>query len=183
MQPVTLIGERQLGLIITRLCYELVENHGHFENTVILGLQPRGVHFAHRICAELKRIAPQSDIPYGSLDITFYRDDFRRREKPLAAAKTEIDFIIEGKKVVLVDDVLYTGRTIRAALDAMLAYGRPAEVELLVLIDRRFQRQLPIEPGYVGQSVDSIDSQKVKVEWAENSHIGQVLLLMEDSDE
>jgi len=183
MQPVTLIGERQLSLIIKRLCYELIENHGNFENTVLLGLQPRGVFFAQRIQEELKRILPASSIPYGQLDITFYRDDFRRREKPLAAGKTEIDFIIEERNVVLIDDVLYTGRTIRAGLDAMLAFGRPADVELMVLIDRRFQRQLPIEARYVGQPVDSIDSQRVIVSWEENSSKGEVLLYSEESND
>jgi len=183
MQPVTLIGERQLSLIVKRLCYELIENHERFENTVLLGLQPRGVFFARCIKDELKRILPDSSIPYGQLDITFFRDDFRRREKPLAAGKTEIDFIIEEKNVVLIDDVLYTGRTIRAGLDAMLAFGRPADVELMVLIDRRFQRQLPIEARYVGLQVDSIDSQKVIVEWETDSPKGKVLLYSEGEND
>ncbi len=98
---------------------------------------------------------------YGKLDITFYRDDVRNQLH--IANKTDINFSIEGKEVVLIDDVLYTGRTIRAALDALLDFGRPEKVKLLILVDRRFNRQLPIQPDYVGKSIDTITSQKVKV--------------------
>jgi pyrimidine operon attenuation protein / uracil phosphoribosyltransferase len=182
MEPVILIGERQLNLIIKRLCFRLLEQHPEFESTVLLGLQPRGVLFAKRILEEINRIAPHLSVQFGSLDITFFRDDFRRRDKPIAASPTEVDFIIEGKRVILVDDVLYTGRTIRAGLDAMLAFGRPSSVELLVLIDRRFKRELPIEPNYVGRSVDSLNSQKVKVEWNEFDSNGRVLLFTQEDE-
>jgi len=132
-------------------------------DTVIIGLQPRGVFLSDRIVEEIRKEDTTASIHYGKLDITFYRDDIRQELH--VANLTEIPFSIEGKRVVLIDDVLYTGRTIRAALDALLDFGRPGKVELCVLIDRRFSRQLPIQPDYVGKSIDSIISQKVKVEW------------------
>ena len=104
-------------------------------------------------------------IALGYLDITFFRDDFRRTSKPLEANKTQIDFIVENKKVVFIDDVLYTGRSIRSALTAIQSFGRPSEIELLVLIDRRFSRHLPIQPDYRGRQVDAINDEKVKVCW------------------
>ena len=103
----------------------------------------------------------------GLLDITFYRDDFRRRDEPLEATNTQIDFLIEDKNVVLIDDVLFSGRSVRAALTAIQSYGRPENVELLVLIDRRFSRHLPIQPTYKGRQVDAINEEKVIVHWKE----------------
>ncbi len=177
MRPSTLIDSKQLELIIERLSHQLIENHDDFSESVLLGIQPRGIYLANRIQANLKRIlGSKSEIQCGQLDITFYRDDFRRREFPLEANTTNLDFIIEDKRVILIDDVLYTGRTIRAAMDAMLAYGRPKEVELLILIDRRFSRQLPIESNYIGMAVDSLASQRVKVQWAESEKEDKVLL-------
>jgi pyrimidine operon attenuation protein / uracil phosphoribosyltransferase len=114
------------------------------------------------------------------MDITFYRDDFRRREKPLQASNTKINFPIEKKKIVLIDDVLFTGRTIRAALDALLDFGRPEHVELLVLIDRRFTRDLPIQANYIGKTIDSIESEHVKVEWKEQDGADKVWILTEN---
>lgn len=175
MRPATLIDNEHLTLITRRLCYQLIENHDDFSNTAIFGLQPRGVAFARRIQKTLQEILGGEEILLGSLDITFHRDDFRRRDIPLAANQTEVNFLIEGKNVILVDDVLYTGRTIRAGMDAMLSFGRPASVELLVLIDRRFQRQLPIAPTYIGRSVDSYDNQRVEVKLDDNGE-GKVLL-------
>lgn len=166
----------QTDLTIKRLCYQLIEMHNNFEDTVLLGLQPRGIFLAQRILKELKAILPDVNIPYGSLDTTFFRDDFRRRESPLIPNSTKIDFIIEGKKVVLIDDVLYTGRSIRAGMDAMLAYGRPSYVELLVLVDRRFSRHLPIEPNYVGTTVDSVSSERVEVVWSEENGKSHIIL-------
>ncbi len=149
-----------------RLCHQLIENHGNFSDSVIIGLQPRGRQVAQRLQRTLASILGTS-VPTGFLDTTFHRDDFRRRETPLAANATLINFLIEGKNVILVDDVLYTGRSVRAALDAMIAYGRPANVELLVLIDRLYSRDLPIEATYVGRRVNSLLSQRVLVEWKE----------------
>jgi len=163
MKPITLIDNTQFELIINRLCYQLIENHIDFSNTVILGLQPRGVELATWIWKRLISITQDEEIKIGRLDVTFFRDDFRRRIEPINANSTKIDFIIEGKNVILIDDVLYTGRTIRAGLDAMLSYGRPKAVELLVLIDRKFRRELPIQAEYIGKSVDTYDNQKVKV--------------------
>jgi pyrimidine operon attenuation protein/uracil phosphoribosyltransferase len=141
----------------------LLENNLDIAETVIIGLQPRGIFLSDRIVDEIRKEIPGVNIQYGKLDITFYRDDIRKELH--VANQTDIPFSIEGKRVILIDDVLYTGRTIRAALDALLDFGRPGKVELCVLIDRRFSRQLPIQPDYVGKAIDSIISQKVKVEW------------------
>lgn len=159
----SILTAQHLGITIKRLAHQLLEHTTDLSTTVIIGLQPRGVFLSDRLVAEISRELPGSRIPYGKLDITFYRDDIRKELH--IANQTDIDFSIENKRVILVDDVLYTGRTIRAALDALLAFGRPEKVELCVLIDRRFSRQLPIQPDYVGKSIDSIISQKVKVEW------------------
>ena len=158
--------QHRLKITIERLCYQLIENHDSFADTVLIGLQTRGVYLSRRIFERLKAIIPGNFILHGEMDVSFHRDDFRRREMIVPSA-TNIDFLLEGKKVVLIDDVLYTGRTIRAGLDALLAFGRPAKVELLVLINRKFSRHLPIEPDYVGQAIDTIVSDKVKVHWKE----------------
>jgi pyrimidine operon attenuation protein / uracil phosphoribosyltransferase len=129
----------------------------------LIGIQPRGIRLSDRIVAEVGNELDHKEIQYGKLDITFYRDDIRKEIH--FPNQTDINFSIEGKNVVLIDDVLYTGRTIRAALDALMDFGRPEKVELLVLIDRRYSRQLPIQPDYTGKTIDSIISQKVKVVW------------------
>lgn len=164
MKPRVLLENKQLEVTLTRLCYQLIEVHNDFSNSVIIGLQPRGIYLARRLHVLLEKIL-KTKINCGDLDITFYRDDFRKKE--LKPNKTNIDFIIEDKNVILVDDVLYTGRTIRAGLDAMLAFGRPNDVELLVLVDRRFSRHVPIQAKYTGLIIDSIQTQSVKVEWKE----------------
>lgn len=159
----SILSEQQLVITIKRLAHQVLENHVNLEDTVLIGIQPRGVFLSDQIVAEIEKELPPAKIAYGKLDITFYRDDIRTELH--IANQTDIPFSIEGKNVVLIDDVLYTGRTIRAALDALLDFGRPGKVELCVLIDRRFSRQFPIQPDYVGKSIDSIVSQKVKVEW------------------
>ncbi|MCZ6899368.1 MAG: bifunctional pyr operon transcriptional regulator/uracil phosphoribosyltransferase PyrR [Bacteroidetes bacterium] len=164
MQKRLILDSRLLEITINRLCQQLIENHGDFSDSVILGLQPRGVLLAERIKLNLESTLGRA-IDLGYLDTTFHRDDFRRREVPKKANQTKIHFLIEDKNVVLVDDVLFTGRSIRSALDAILAFGRPRKVELLVLVDRKYSRHLPIEPNYVGKSVDTMDSQMVLVEW------------------
>ena len=166
MQKKLIFDSAHLDITISRLCQQLIENHSDFSDTVILGMQPRGIFLAEIIHQKLKKDTKR-DIPLGYLDATFHRDDFRRREIPAKANETRVPFTIEGKKVVLVDDVLFTGRTIRSGLDAMLSFGRPKKVELMVLIDRRYSRDLPIQPNYVGKTVDTITSEKVKVEWKE----------------
>ena len=159
----SILTEPQLEITIKRLAHQVLENHVDLANTVMIGLQPRGIYLSDRIVDEIKKDIPAEKIQYGKLDITFYRDDIRKELH--IANRTDIPFSIEGKNVVLIDDVLYTGRTIRAALDALLDFGRPEKVELCVLIDRRFSRQLPIQPDYKGKSIDSILSQKIKVYW------------------
>lgn len=173
-----ILQSHQFELIIKRLCYQLIENHDDFTHSVILGLQPRGIYLANRIQEQLQKILG-AKVPCGELDVTFFRDDFRKGA-PLLANRTHIDFIIENKKVILIDDVLYTGRTIRSGLDAMLAFGRPSKVELMVLVDRRYSRHLPIEPDYIGLSVDTISSEKVKVNWKETEGKDEIILLKVD---
>jgi pyrimidine operon attenuation protein / uracil phosphoribosyltransferase len=155
-----------LEITVSRLCQELLENHQDFAQSVILGLQPRGIFLAQRMHRELEEITGVK-IPLGLLDATFYRDDFRRRPEPLKPNTTRIPFVIEQKKVILIDDVLATGRMVRAALDAMTAFGRPQKVELCVLIDRVYNREIPIKPDYIGKRVNTLDSQKVEVAWQE----------------
>jgi pyrimidine operon attenuation protein/uracil phosphoribosyltransferase len=179
MQTLTLLDGQRFQITIQRLCHQLIENHDIFDHSVIIGIQPRGVFLANRIIEELKKTLPSVKIESGNLDITFFRDDFRRKDGLLIPSSTEIDFIIEGKKVILVDDVLWTGRTIRAAMDALQSFGRPEKVELLTLVDRRFSRHLPIEADYIGIKVDTIDSQKVIVNWKETDHEDKVILLSE----
>ncbi len=157
-----------LEIMISRLCQQLIENHQDFAQSVVLGLQPRGIPLAERVVAELRQKTGRQ-IPLGQLDATFYRDDFRRRDSPIVPNKTNVPFLVENKNVILIDDVVATGRMVRAALDAMTAFGRPARVELLVLIDRRYNRDLPIEPDYVGMKVNTLDTQRVQVEWKEQS--------------
>jgi pyrimidine operon attenuation protein/uracil phosphoribosyltransferase len=179
MQKRTLLDGKKFQITIKRLCHQLIENHNDFSNTVLVGIQPRGSYFADRVKQELSAILQTDNLKKGNLDITFFRDDFRRKDPFVSANSNSIDFIIEGCNVILIDDVLWTGRTIRAALDALLAFGRPAKVELMVLIDRRFTRQVPIEPDYIGQQVDSLDYQLVKVSWKETEGEDKVILLSE----
>ena len=171
----TILSKEQLALTIKRLAHQILENHPGLEDTVIIGLQPRGIFLSDRIVKELEKLVPTTAIQYGKLDITFYRDDVRKSLH--IASNTDIPFSIENKRVILVDDVLYTGRTIRAALDALLDFGRPSKVALCVLVDRRFSRELPIQPDYLGKAIDTIYSQRVTVLWKENDDSEQVMLL------
>ena len=181
MQKKLILDSDLLDITLSRLCQQLIENHGDFENSVILGLQPRGVFLAEMIHKKLQKLT-KKEVPLGYLDATFHRDDFRRREIPAKASEVRIPFIIEDKKVILVDDVLFTGRTVRAALDAMIAFGRPARVELLVLIDRRHTRDLPIAPDYVGKTVNTLASQKVLVELEAQGHEQNKIWLINNKD-
>ena len=159
----TILDKNQLHLTIQRLAHQLVENHPDIENTALIGIQTGGIYLANKIVEILKDIKKGKTIQYGKLDITFYRDDIRKELH--VPNQTEIPFSIENKKVVLIDDVLFTGRTIRAAMDALQDFGRPQKVELCVLIDRKSSRQLPIQPDYYGKAIDSIISETVKVKW------------------
>lgn len=181
MQKKLILDSDLLDITLSRLCQQLIENHGDFENSVILGLQPRGIFLAEIIHKKLQKLT-RKEIPLGYLDATFHRDDFRRREIPAKASEVRIPFIIEDKKVILVDDVLFTGRTVRAALDAMIAFGRPAKVELLVLIDRCYTRDLPIAPDYVGKTVNTLASQKVLVELEAQGHEQNKIWLINNKD-
>ena len=180
MQPRIILNSQAFEITLKRLCFQLIENHNNFSDTVIIGLQPRGTFLARRIHDLLREITGINSIALGSLDITFFRDDFRRRDEIVVPSSTNINFIVEDKNVILIDDVLYTGRTIRAGLDALLAFGRPRKVELLVLIDRKFARHLPIEPDYTGKAIDSIDSDKVRVSWKETDKEDNVSLITKE---
>jgi pyrimidine operon attenuation protein/uracil phosphoribosyltransferase len=168
MSQKVLLNATEVQIALQRLACQLIENHDTFKDTVLVGIQPRGIFLAERLKAMLQNEYKIKGIQLGYLDITFYRDDFRRSEKPLEANKTMLNFIVEDKKVVFIDDVLYTGRSIRSALTAIQDFGRPLEIELLTLIDRRFSRHLPIQPDYRGRQVDAIGGEKVKVCWKEN---------------
>ncbi len=168
MSQKVLLDASDLNITLHRLVCQLIENHNDFSNTVLVGLQPRGIFLANRIKKMLEEDYGMADVVLGYLDITFFRDDFRRSDKPLTANTTNIDFVVENKSVVFIDDVLYTGRSINAALTAIQSFGRPSGVELLILIDRRFSRHLPIQPNYRGRQVDAINQEKVKVSWLEN---------------
>jgi pyrimidine operon attenuation protein / uracil phosphoribosyltransferase len=182
MEKQVILNSKHLELTLKRLSHELIESHNNFSDTVLVGLQPRGIYVVSQLKKQLEIIL-KKEIVCGNLDITFFRDDFRRREKPLIPSITNIDFSLENKKVILVDDVLYTGRTIRAGLDALLTFGRPSKVELLVLIDRRFRRDLPIQADYVGKMVDSLISERVSVEWEEIEGEDKIVLYTKDSNE
>ncbi len=172
----TLLNSAQLDLTLQRLAHQLVENHIDFKETSIIGIQPRGVFLSDRIVQMLRKITGNKGIEYGKLDITFYRDDVHSSDIQVPSV-TDIPFSVQGRKVVFIDDVLYTGRTIRSAMDALIDFGRPEKVELLVLVDRRFSRELPIHPDYTGATVDTILTQKVKVNWKEKDGKDEVVLI------
>lgn len=163
-------------LMLERICHQLLEDWGDFADACLVGIQPRGVLFSNRVHRKLLEISGLAKIEYGKLDITFYRDDFRMDNHPLTPYPNEMNFVVAGKRVLLVDDVLYTGRTTQAALAALAHYGRPAAVELLTLVDRRFNRQIPIQPDYVGITVDAFDEAYVKVRWQETHGRDEILL-------
>ena len=167
MKPKVLLSDKKINIILNRLCYQLIERHGNFSNVILIGLQPRGTLLLDRLIKLLIK-SGIAEIKTGKLDTTFFRDDFRRSKIPLSANTTVMDQSVEGKDVVLIDDVLFTGRSIRSALTAIDTYGRPKSIELLVLVDRRFSRHLPIQPDYLGAQIDALQGDKVKVVWSEN---------------
>lgn len=169
----TILTEKDIELIIKRLALQIVENTGINDEIFIVGMQPRGIFFSNRLINYLTNSTPKK-INYGKLDITFYRDDIKQSLH--VANNTNINFNIENKKVVIIDDVLYTGRTIRAALDALVDFGRPAKVELCVLIDRRLSREFPIQPDYSGRAIDTFSTEKVKVLWSELDGENKVII-------
>ncbi len=173
-QPRHLLGPPRFGLTVERIARHLHECYGDFADACLVGIQPRGSVFAERLHLRLLRCAPQ--LPLGKLDITFFRDDFRTGVKPLRPDPMVMPFSTEGMRVILVDDVLYTGRTISAALSALQSLGRPREVELVVMVERRFQRELPITPDYLGLSIDALDEAYVRVRWTEVDGRDEVVL-------
>ena len=176
MSQKILLTSKEINIILHRLACQLIEKHLDFSSTILIGIQPRGTFLAERLKTILENDYQIQNIALGYLDITFFRDDFRRTDKPIEANKTKINFLVENKKVIFIDDVLYTGRSIRSALTAIQSFGRPSEIELLVLIDRRFSRHLPIQPDYRGRQVDAINNEKVKVCWQENDGEDTVFL-------
>lgn len=181
MRKKLVLDSDQLDITLSRLSHQLIENHSDFTDTVILGMQPRGIFLAELIHKKLEKECKKS-INLGYLDTTFFRDDFRRREVPAKVSETRVPFVIEEKNVILIDDVLYTGRTVRAALDAMIAFGRPTKVELLVLVDRKYQRDLPISADYVGIYVHTLETQRVLVELEAQGHKQNKIWLINKDD-
>lgn len=170
-----ILANGQFSLVIERMCHQIIENCDDFADTCMVGIQPRGSIFSDRLFQRLRELMPNTKFPYGKLDITFYRDDFRKRE-PLRASATDMNFLVEDKRVLLVDDVLYTGRSVLAALTALQHYGRPKTVEMVSLVDRRFNRHLPIKSNVTGITVDALDKAYVKVEWQHLNGADRVLL-------
>jgi pyrimidine operon attenuation protein/uracil phosphoribosyltransferase len=165
----------RFDLTIERLCRHLIEEHGDFSHTCLIGIQTGGVELANRLLTRLARMGV-TEVDYGKLDITFYRDDFRTGKGTFTPHPTEINFLVEDKRVVLIDDVLFSGRTTLSALTALNHYGRPAQVELLVMVDRRFRRVLPVRANYRGLSVDTLQDEYVEVQWAETHGQDQIIL-------
>ena len=171
-----IVSSDKFRLIILRLCHQILERHLDPKEICLIGIQERGVMLAERLRIELIAMLGEETFKYGKLDITFYRDDFRSRETPLKASRTEIDFLVENKIVILVDDVLYTGRTVHAAISALQDFGRPKKIEMLTLVDRRFNRHFPIKADFQGVIVDALDEAYVKVNWKENHGEDEVIL-------
>tara|TARA_A100001011_G_C14272133_1_gene827453 strand:+ start:148 stop:732 length:585 start_codon:yes stop_codon:yes gene_type:complete len=171
-----LLSQKKIEIILNRLASQLIEKFKDFDDVVLVGLQPRGIYLLNRLVSLLENDYGLEKVINGKLDITFFRDDFRRFNKTLRPSSSEMELTIEGKSVVIIDDVLYTGRSIRAALTALDHYGRPNDIQLLVLIDRRFSRDLPIQPDYTGVQVDALEGDKVRVQWKDLSHEDTVFI-------
>jgi pyrimidine operon attenuation protein/uracil phosphoribosyltransferase len=169
MAAKVLLNEIKVSIILSRLCQQLIERHKDFSNVVLVGLQPRGTSLLEQLLKLLKEQGLKS-IKSGKLDITFFRDDFRTKGDILIPNETNFKLNVNNKKVVFIDDVLYTGRTIRAALTAIESFGRPKSIELLILINRRYSRELPIQADYKGFNVDVYEDQKVYVNWSEKNN-------------
>jgi pyrimidine operon attenuation protein/uracil phosphoribosyltransferase len=167
MEKRQILNNAELEVILHRLALELREDHKDLEHTAIIGLQPRGIELAKIIHSKLSEVTGSKSVRYGELDSTFYRDDYRRSNKPLIPNTISLDFDIEDKDVIIIDDVLYTGRSVRSALNAMADFGRPRHTSLLCLIDRRYNRELPIQPDYVGLEVDTRANDRVLVDLKE----------------
>jgi pyrimidine operon attenuation protein/uracil phosphoribosyltransferase len=174
---IVILNKDRFSLTVDRLCHQLIEQHKDFSNTCLIGIQDRGVFLSDYLMQRLQKLNKKQVPEYGKLDITFYRDDYRHKEKPLKASSTEINFLVEGKKTILVDDVLYSGRTVHAAMNAIADFGRASRIDFLCLVDRRFNRHFPIKADFVGITVDTVDDTYVQVEWEHIHGVSQVLLL------
>jgi pyrimidine operon attenuation protein/uracil phosphoribosyltransferase len=167
----------RIGRTLTRIAHEIVERNRGVEDLALVGVRTRGVHLARRLAQSLREITGH-EVPTGALDITLYRDDLMRHAvgpQPLVR-RTEIPFSIDNRKILLVDDVLYTGRTTRAALDALIDFGRPREIQLIVLVDRG-HRELPIKADYVGKNLPTSPEESVQVCLEESDNRDEVVLL------
>jgi pyrimidine operon attenuation protein/uracil phosphoribosyltransferase len=171
-----ILENKRFGLTIERLCHQLKESYSTLDDVCFIGIQERGVILGERIVSKIKKLYPKQTPVFGKLDISFYRDDFRRRDKPIKVSSTDIEFLVEGKNVILIDDVLYTGRTVHAAIAALMDFGRPKKLEFLTLVDRRFNRHFPIRADYAGIIIDALDDEYVKVEWEHLDGEDKVLL-------
>ena len=174
--PTVVMDADRIGRTLTRIAHEIVERNKGLDGLALVGVRTRGVHIARRLARSLKEIAGH-DVPTGALDITLYRDDLMRHAvgpQPLVR-RTEIPFSIDTRKILLVDDVLYTGRTVRAALDALIDFGRPAAIQLIVLVDRG-HRELPIKADYVGKNLPTAPGQSVQVRLQESDGTDEVVL-------
>jgi pyrimidine operon attenuation protein/uracil phosphoribosyltransferase len=173
--PVVMDADR-IARTLTRIAHEIVERNKGVDDLALVGVRTRGVHLARRLARTLKEITGD-DVPTGALDITLYRDDLMRHAvgpQPLVR-RTEIPFSIDDRKILLVDDVLYTGRTTRAALDALIDFGRPRGIQLIVLVDRG-HRELPIKADYVGKNLPTAPDQSVQVCLQETDNRDEVVL-------
>ena len=172
--PCVILKAADIDRIIKRIAYEILETHKGSEDVVLIGIHTRGVYLAKRIQACIKEVEKQ-EIPTGNVDITLYRDDWTRITPHPVVQATDVPFSVDGKHVVLVDDVIFTGGTIRAALDAVIDFGRPDRIELAVMVDRGF-RELPIQPDYVGKYVKTHRAQTVNVLLAEQDGKDHVVI-------
>jgi pyrimidine operon attenuation protein / uracil phosphoribosyltransferase len=174
--PTVVMDADRIGRTLTRIAHEIVERNKGVEHIALVGVRTRGVHIARRIARSLKDITGD-EVATGALDITLYRDDLMRQPvgpQPLVR-RTEIPFSIDNRKLLLVDDVLYTGRTVRAALDALIDFGRPSAIQLVVLVDRG-HRELPIKADYVGKNLPTSPEQSVQVRLLESDGQDEVVL-------
>ena len=166
------MDEDEMRRAITRIAHEIVERNKGAENLVIIGIQNRGVPLGQRL-ARLVGEIEGTEVPFGSLNIALYRDDFETRHPTVG--RTDVPFDVNGKSVVLVDEVLFTGRTTRSAMDAIVDMGRPAVIQLAVLVDRG-HRELPIRPDYVGKNLPTSSTEKVEVHWKETTSEDKVVI-------
>lgn len=170
----TALSADDINRVLTRMAYEMMEIHKGIKNLALVGIQTRGVYLAKRLRAKIKEIEGESPL-IGELDINLYRDDWTQIGHSPVVKPTEINFFVEGRKIVLVDDVLYTGRTVRAAMDALMDFGRPGKIELAVLIDRG-HRELPIDANYVGRFIDTLQTETVNVMLTEHDGEDRVIV-------